>query len=219
MSRTSAVATTALLAVLLAPGAGRAAPAQAAANPPAPAHAVAAPIRATPAERAAADRLPPLAQAAFWGRETQLDPTDAEAGVKLSAALRALGQYDAATQASGRVLVLDPKNFDALMESARAFVAAGQGFYAIDPLQRAQALAPRDWRPLSLLGRRLRRGEARRRRADGMARGPGALAGQPLGVVQHGHGDGGRRRRGRAPRPCCGGRRPSRRPASPSART
>jgi Flp pilus assembly protein TadD len=72
--------------------------------------------------------------------------------VKLSAALRALGQYDAAIQSAGRVLVIDPKNFDALMETARAYVASGQGFYAIDPLQHAQTLAPRDWRPPSLLG-------------------------------------------------------------------
>jgi Flp pilus assembly protein TadD len=155
MPRRSAVAATALLAVLLAPPLGRAAPMVAApANPPAVARDATQPepVKATPEERAAAGRMAPLAQAAFWGREAQIDPTDAEAGVKLSVALRALGQYDAAVQSASRVLVLDPKNFDAMMEIARAEVAAGQGFYAIDPLQRAQALAPKDWRPLSVLG-------------------------------------------------------------------
>jgi Flp pilus assembly protein TadD len=48
--------------------------------------------------------------------------------------------------------VIDPNNMDALMETARAYVAEGQGFYAIDPLMHAEALAPKDWRPLSLLG-------------------------------------------------------------------
>ena len=38
------------------------------------------------------------------------------------------------------------------MEEARDYVASGQGFYAIDPLGRAEAIAPKDWRPLSLMG-------------------------------------------------------------------
>jgi hypothetical protein len=38
------------------------------------------------------------------------------------------------------------------MEAARANVARGQGFYAIEPGRKAAALQPRDWRPLSLLG-------------------------------------------------------------------
>ena len=38
------------------------------------------------------------------------------------------------------------------MECARAYVAEGQGFYAIDPAKQAIALAPHDWRPLSLIG-------------------------------------------------------------------
>jgi Flp pilus assembly protein TadD len=110
------------------------------------------PSKAGPQARADAARLAPLARAAFWGREAQIDPTDAVAGVQLASALRALGQYDTAIQSAGRVLVIDPNNMDALMETARAYVAEGQGFYAIDPLTHAQALAPKDWRPLSLLG-------------------------------------------------------------------
>ena len=47
--------------------------------------------------------------------------------------------------------MLYPNNLDALMESARVQVAAGKGFYALDPLRKAQALAPRDWRVYSLL--------------------------------------------------------------------
>jgi Flp pilus assembly protein TadD len=126
--------------------AGKPAPPAAAKPAPQP------PRKATAAERAQADRLDPLSRAAFWAHEVNVDSADAVAGVKLASALRALGQFPQAAQAAQQVLVSDPNNFDALIESARAYVAAGQGFYAIAPLQHAQTLAPKDWRPLSLLG-------------------------------------------------------------------
>ena len=126
-------------------------------TPPAPAAAKPTPPRpprpkATPQERADAERLQPLARAAFWAHEINVDPVDQVAGVRLSSALRALGQYDEAASSAQRVLVLAPNNTDALLESARAYIAQGQGFYAIDSLQRLRTLAPKDWRPLSLLG-------------------------------------------------------------------
>lgn len=110
------------------------------------------PRRATAQERAMADRLDPLARSAFWSREAELDPQDAEAGVKFAASLRALEQPDRAVAAAERVLLVHPDNQDALMELARAHLARGQGFYAIKPLEALQAANPRDWRPLSLLG-------------------------------------------------------------------
>jgi Flp pilus assembly protein TadD len=108
--------------------------------------------KATAQELAMADRLEPLARAAFWAHEVDVDPTDTHAGVELAAALRTLGRYEEAQQAAAKVLILDPKNLDAYLETARAYLGADKGFYAIDPLKRAQALAPRDWRPPSLLG-------------------------------------------------------------------
>ena len=124
-------------------------PAAAPAAKPDPA---AAPSRkANAQERAAADRLDPLSRSAFWAREAGNDPTDAQAGVELAAALRTLGRFPEAGDAAGKVLVLYPDNLDALLESARASVAAGKGFYALDPLRRAAAVAPRDWRVYSLL--------------------------------------------------------------------
>ena len=110
------------------------------------------PRKATPQERAMADRLEPLARAAFWSHEVDTDPTDTVAGVRLASALRALGHDQTAIEAAARVLVVDPANYDALMETARAYVAENQGFYAIDPAQKAHAGAPRDWRSLSVLG-------------------------------------------------------------------
>ena len=50
------------------------------------------------------------------------------------------------------MLVGAPRTLDALLEDGRAKIAANQGFYAIETLQRAKQVAPKDWRPLSLLG-------------------------------------------------------------------
>lgn len=102
--------------------------------------------------RAAADRQDPLARAAFWSREMQINPADAVAGVRLAAALRALGRNDEASIIAGQVLAARPGDVEALLEDARAKIAGGAPFYAIAPLQAAQAAAPKDWRPLSLLG-------------------------------------------------------------------
>jgi Flp pilus assembly protein TadD len=111
-----------------------------------------APHKADPVQRAAADRLDPLAAAAFWAREVQLDPTDIEAELKLSVVLRQIGRTEEAAQAAQRVIVMAPGNIDGLLELARARIAEGQGFYAIESLKQAQALKPRDWRPATLLG-------------------------------------------------------------------
>ena len=132
-------------------GPAKPAAAPAAKPDPAAAAAAAAPKRANAQERAVADRLDPLARSAFWAREAGIDPTDAPAGVELAAALRALGRYPEAADAAAKVLVLYPDNVEALLESARASVAAGKGFYALDPLRRAEKVSPRDWRVYSLM--------------------------------------------------------------------
>lgn len=108
--------------------------------------------KATAEERVMAERLDPLARSTFWSREAQIDPRDAVAGVKLSQSLRALGQAEQALEASQKVLIIYPDNVDALLEVGRNQIARGQPFYGIAALKHAQELAPRDWRPLSLLG-------------------------------------------------------------------
>jgi Flp pilus assembly protein TadD len=156
MSRTLAIAVTCLClaaAPALArthPASSNAAPAAAPASGPASG---AAPMALPPTaqERAEADRMDPLARAAFWAHAVDLDPRDAAAGVKLAKALRELARFDEAQAAAERVLVVDPANLEALLESARDHIAAGQGFFAIEPAQRASAVAPGDWRPVSLL--------------------------------------------------------------------
>jgi Flp pilus assembly protein TadD len=115
--------------------------------------------KATPQERQAAERLEPLARAAFWAAQVSADSKDAEAGVKLAAALRALARYPEAFQAAQKVLVYQPKNVEALLETARVAIAEGQGFYAVDPTRKAEVLAPRDWRIPSLQGVALEQSE------------------------------------------------------------
>jgi Flp pilus assembly protein TadD len=147
----------AILATVLAPALWLAVSAHAA-DKPAPvaqtpaAMADAAPRKATPAQRAEVQRADPLTRMAFWSAEADRDGRDVEAAVALSQALRALGRYDEAADAADRILVVAPDSYDALMEVARANIARGQGFYAIDPARKAAALQPRDWRPPSLLG-------------------------------------------------------------------
>lgn len=126
------------------------APAKAPATPGATAQA--APRKASPAQRLEARREDPLARAAFWGAEFENDARDTEAGVALSQALRALGRYDDAAATVSKVLIVDPDNLEGLLEAARAQIARGQGFYAIEPARHAAVLAPKDWRPQTLLG-------------------------------------------------------------------
>lgn len=146
----------ALVATLLAPAILLGAPAAFAADAAKPlqveAQKPAAPVKASPQQRAEARRLDPLARAAFWGAEFETDPADAEAGAALAQSLRALGRNDDAAEAATKGLVSRPDDEALLLELARAHIARGQGFYAIEPARKAAALNPRDWRPLTLLG-------------------------------------------------------------------
>jgi Flp pilus assembly protein TadD len=153
-----------------------------------------APVRATPEQRAMAERLDPLGRAAFWAREVDANPLDYDARLKLAKALRALGKYDEAAAAADQLLVIQPDNLEALLESARARVAANQGFYAIDDAQRAETLAPRDWRPVAVLAIALEQSD---RDADALAAHQKALTLAPdnpatltnLGLYYATHGD------------------------------
>lgn len=189
-----------LLATVLTPVLLLTAPALAADKRPAATsasvEAAAAPVprKASAAQRAEARRLDPLARAAFWASEFETDPRDAEAGLGLSQALRALGRYDDAVTASSQVLVAHPGDLEALLESARVQVARGEGFFAIEPAKAAAAAAPRDWRPQSLLGVALEQSKredealAAHRQAVALAPNEAAPAAN-LAMYLAGHGD------------------------------
>jgi Flp pilus assembly protein TadD len=172
-----------------------------AANPPAAQSAAAKkpapppkPAKATPEERAEAERLDPLGRAAFWQREVNIDPMDNDGRLKLAKALRALGRFEEAGEAADQLLVIQPTNLEAMLESARDKVENNQGFYAIDIAQRAAAQAPRDWRPVGLLAIALEQSDrddealAAYEKALGLAPdNPAPLSN--LGMYYAGHGD------------------------------
>lgn len=146
MSRTTArIATVALLTALAAPAWAQQAPAaeQPAAAPRAPASAEV---------RAAYDRADALSRSVFWTQEAEIAPEDPIAGVKAAQALRELGRYDQAADIAQRVVLVQPGNYDAMLEIGRAHIARGQAFYGILALERARDARPDDWRPWSLLG-------------------------------------------------------------------
>jgi Flp pilus assembly protein TadD len=102
--------------------------------------------------RAGYERMDPLSRSLFWSQEFEKNPADPQAAAALPRALRELGRHQEAAEAAERALVVQPDNVDALLEAGRAHIARGQAFYGIAHLERAAQLAPRDWRPLSLLG-------------------------------------------------------------------
>ena len=108
--------------------------------------------KATAAEIQAALRAEPLAQAAFFANQFDHDPTDAQMGVYLSNAQRAMGRNAEAADTAHTVLLFAPKNTDALLAAARAHIADNNAFYAVDPLKTVTELKPRDWQAWSLLG-------------------------------------------------------------------
>lgn len=163
MSRTTArIATAVVLALAAAPALAQqqqpAAPVNPVANP-----APAAPRTPASAEaRAAYDRADALSRSAFWTDQAEINPLDPVAGVKAAQALRELGRYDQSADMAQRVLLVQPGNFEAMLEVGRGHIARGQAFYGIQALEQARDMRPDDWRPWSLLGtayQQVRRGD------------------------------------------------------------
>lgn len=107
---------------------------------------------ATAQERAAYDRSDALSRQIFWSDQAEINPMDPDAGVKAAQALRELGRFDQAAEMAQRVLLVQPANVEAMLESGRAHIARGQAFYGIADLETARNSRPNDWRSWSLLG-------------------------------------------------------------------
>ena len=145
MSRTSArIATVVLFALAATPVLAQ--------EPAQPAAAPAPRVAATAEVRAAYDRADPLSRSVFWTEQAEIDPLDPVAGVKAAQALRELGRYDQAADMAQRVLMVQPGNYEAMLEAGRGHIARGQAFYGIQALEQARDARPDDWRPWSLLG-------------------------------------------------------------------
>lgn len=152
MSRTAVAAATFSLGLcaLAAPGLAQPQGPSQGSSPPPPSAAARQPADA--AARARYERADALSRSVFWSAEQQINPMDPVAGVKLAQALREMGQFDQAAATAQAVLTVQPANVEAMLEVGRAHIGRGQAFYGVAALEQARAAAPRDWRPLSLLG-------------------------------------------------------------------
>ena len=115
-----------------------------------------------PASRTSRDNIEtqtPFAQTAFWAREYQLNPGDLESAVKLSAALRKIGNPAKAVETAQLARAMHPRDPYLTAEFAAALIASERGADAIKPLQDGLRLTPQYARLWSLMGAALDQGE------------------------------------------------------------
>jgi len=93
-----------------------------------------------------------FAQAAFWSNEYDLNPGDLEAAIKLSAAVRKLGNPGRAIEITQTTRALYPRDPYLLAEYAAALIADERGFDAMSVLNEGLSLAPAYGRLWSLKG-------------------------------------------------------------------
>ena len=95
---------------------------------------------------------PLFAQAAFWGREYDLNPSDLESAIKLAAAVRKLGNAQRAIEITQTTRALYPKDPYLTAEYAASLIAAERALDAMKPLDEALRLSPNYARLWSLKG-------------------------------------------------------------------
>ncbi len=109
-------------------------------------------VPATPAERQTTRGLDLVAQSRFWLDELRKRPSDAEAAYEASVSLRAIGSADRAVQTAAMGIQTntnEPRLWSAL---AMGLVADNQNEAALQALQKAISLNPRDARLKNSLG-------------------------------------------------------------------
>ncbi|MEP1229568.1 MAG: tetratricopeptide repeat protein [Litorimonas sp.] len=108
-----------------------------------------------PATREARNNIetqPLFSQAAFWGREYDLNPSDLESAIKLSASVRKLGNAQRAIEIAQTTRALYPRDPYLNAEFAAALIADERALDAIQPLDEALRIAPGYARLWSLKG-------------------------------------------------------------------
>ncbi len=108
-----------------------------------------------PASRTTRDNIETqelFAQAAFWSREYELNPGDLESAIKLSAAVRRLGNPQRAVEIAQTSRALYPRDPYLTAEFAAALIAMERADEAIKPLDEALRTAPGYARLWSLKG-------------------------------------------------------------------
>ena len=107
---------------------------------------------ATPAERAAADKLDLMGQATFWVREHTITPGDREAAERAVAALRRINSQERAAEIAGQAVMQHRQSPALWADLGLSLAAMGQGSNAALALREAIRLNPRDARLHSALG-------------------------------------------------------------------
>ncbi len=93
-----------------------------------------------------------LAQATFWSREAQLNPADLESAIKLTAAVRKMGNAGQAVNIAQMARSMHPKDPYLLAEFAASLIADERGKEAQKPLQQGLRTTPAYGRLWSLMG-------------------------------------------------------------------
>ena len=106
----------------------------------------------TQEDREAVETQDLFAQAAFWSREYDLNPADLEAALKLSSALRRLGNPAQALEIAQTARAMYPRDTNLMAEYGANLIALERGKEAIAPLSTAVRGAPQNARLWSLLG-------------------------------------------------------------------
>lgn len=96
--------------------------------------------------------MDPIAAASFWGSRYNQNPRDVNAAVAYSAALRKIQSNEEAVKVITLAANANPDHPGANLEAGRALVEAGRAFEAVRFLEKAEELAPQDWRVLSAFG-------------------------------------------------------------------
>ncbi len=108
-----------------------------------------------PASRTARDNIETqntLAQATFWSREAQLNPADLEAAIKLTSAVRRMGNASQAVDIAQMARQMHPRDPYLLAEYAASLIADERGTEAMKPLQEGLRSTPAYGRLWSLMG-------------------------------------------------------------------
>ena len=93
-----------------------------------------------------------FAQAAFWSNEYHLNPSDLEAALKLSSAVRRLGNPGRAVEITQQTRALYPRDPYLIAEYAAALIATERSYDAIDILNKGISTTPNYGRLWSLKG-------------------------------------------------------------------
>ncbi len=108
-----------------------------------------------PASRQSRDNIETqslLAQATFWSREAQLNPADLESAVRLTSAVRKMGNASQAVDIAQMARQMHPRDPYLLAEYSASLIADERGAEAIKPLQDGLRTTPAYGRLWSLMG-------------------------------------------------------------------